>query len=55
MLTLRIIVVGFALLIAAQSNFQVYMPEAAVTEIPNPMNFTLANFGHIPYGRTIVG
>lgn len=31
------------------------MPECASKQFDEPIKYTLANFGHIPYGRTIVG
>lgn len=31
------------------------MPTCASTEMSQQVNYTLANFGHIPYGRTIIG
>ena len=38
-----------------ESRFDVYMPTCATEKIPNQINYTLANFGHILYGRTIIG
>lgn len=39
----------------SQSSLQVYMPICAVNEINGLLNYTLANFGHIHYGATIIG
>lgn len=39
----------------SHSSLQVYMPMCSVTEVPGLLNHTLANFGHIPYGKTIIG
>ena len=43
------------LLVFAHTRFEVYMPTCATTQIKEPIKYTLANFGHILYGRTIVG
>ena len=37
------------------SKFIPYMPVCAVQEIKSEISYTLANFGHILYGRTVVG
>ncbi len=34
---------------------EVYIPECARIIIPSNINYTLSNFGYIPYGETIVG
>lgn len=39
----------------SMGSLEVYMPVCATTEITQPINYTLANFGHILYGRTIIG
>jgi hypothetical protein len=38
-----------------QCSLQTYMPMCAVNEMPDQINYTLANFGHILYGRTVIG
>lgn len=39
----------------ASSSFVPYMPVCAVQEMRTKVDYTLANFGHILYGRTVVG
>ncbi len=55
MKTLQISTLLFFLISLALGSLQVYMPQCAVNELPNPINYTLANFGHILYGRTVIG
>lgn len=50
-----IIFLAFSLISLAHSTLSVYMNACAKTEITKDINYTLANFGHIPYGRTIIG
>jgi len=35
-------------------TFQIYSPEAAKNMLPGEIDFTIANFGHIPYGSTLI-
>lgn len=44
-----------ALFTISQSFLEVYIPECAHKIIPNNINYTLANFGYIPYGESFVG
>lgn len=53
--SIKIWLLSFTLIMVSYSTLQVYMPMCAVTEIPGLVNHTLANFGHILYGRTIIG
>lgn len=55
MKALTTILLSFLALTATHSTLQVYMPICAVTEINGLVNYTLANFGHILYGRTTIG
>lgn len=43
------------LLVLASSRLDVYMPTCATKKFESNINYTLANFGHILYGRTLVG
>ena len=43
------------LLMVCESRLDVYMPTCASKEFDANINYTLANFGHILYGRTLVG
>lgn len=52
---LKSALVALSLLALARSNLIAYMPTCAVQEIKTNIDYTLANFGHILYGRTIVG
>lgn len=38
----------------ALGSFQVYAPEEAKNMLPTNIHFTIANFGHVPYGTTLV-
>ena len=51
----QISILLFFLISVALGSLQVYMPKCASDELTNSINYTLANFGHIPYGRTIIG
>lgn len=55
MKTKQISIVLFFLITVALGSLQVYMPKCASDQLTNSINYTLANFGHIPYGRTIIG
>jgi hypothetical protein len=55
MIQLKTILFSFILVMITLSTLQVYMTSCAVTEISNTIDYTLANFGHILYGRTIIG
>lgn len=55
MIQLKLCVLSLILIMASHSSLQVYMPMCSVTEVPGLLNHTLANFGHIPYGKTIIG
>jgi|JI6StandDraft_1071083.scaffolds.fasta_scaffold30606_2 hypothetical protein len=35
-------------------SFQIYSPESAKTILPSEIHYTIANFGHIPYGSTLI-
>lgn len=55
-MTIRQILCLAALLITLHANFSVYMPQCAVSEFKDQyINYTLANFGHIPYGSSLIG
>lgn len=41
--------------ITVNCRFEVYMPVCASEKMAKPLEYTLANFGHILYGQTIVG
>jgi hypothetical protein len=43
------------LVVLATSRLEVYMPVCASSKISKPIQYTLANFGHILYGQTIIG
>lgn len=43
------------LLCIANCSFQVYSPDKAKEEVPGEIHYTVANFGHIPYGSTLIG
>lgn len=43
------------LVVSLKANFLAYMPLCAVKELKTPIEYTLANFGHILYGQTVVG
>lgn len=43
------------LVVLATSKLEVYMPVCASSKISKPIQYTLANFGHILYGQTIIG
>lgn len=55
MINTRSCVIALLLITVGYSALQVYMPMYAVNEVAGLVNYTLANFGHIPYGRTIIG
>ena len=38
----------------AHATLKVYSPAALSDEIPSGIKYSLANFGHIPYGRTLI-
>lgn len=35
--------------------FQIYSPDSAKSALPQNIPYTIANFGHIPYGSTLIG
>jgi hypothetical protein len=37
------------------ASFQVYSPDEAKELVPGEITYTIANFGHIPYGKTLMG
>lgn len=43
------------LIILATSSLQVYSPECAVKRFSKLIEYTLSNFGDIPYGEVIIG
>lgn len=49
------IVLVLGLMILIESRFEVYMPKCAADKFEKDIEYTLANFGHILYGRSIVG
>lgn len=44
-----------ALTILSSATLQVYSPECAVKRFKNTIEYTLSNFGEIPYGEVIMG
>ncbi len=44
-----------SILIISNCYLEVYIPECARRIIPYNLNYTLANFGYIPYGESFVG
>lgn len=48
-------IVILALVWMAAAVLQVYSPACSVDKIPNSIEYTLSNFGEIPYGETIIG
>lgn len=45
----------FALVLLASASLQVYSPECAVSRFPKLIEYTLSNFGYIPYGEILIG
>lgn len=43
------------LVVSGLGSLNVYMPICAAEKIQESLNYTLANFGHIPYGKTVIG
>lgn len=43
-----------ALFCSVLCSFQIYSPESAKTALPQEISYTIANFGHIPYGSTLI-
>ena len=41
--------------LATYDQFQIYSPSCAVKRLPTPINYSLSNFGVIPYGETFFG
>ena len=44
-----------SLIIGAISTIQVYSPVCATQMLQKPIDYTLSNFGVIPYGEVIIG
>lgn len=44
-----------SLIILASASLQVYSPECAVKRFSKLIEYTLSNFGEIPYGQVIIG
>lgn len=44
-----------ALISTCLSSLQVYSPECAVSRFPKLIDYTLSNFGDIPYGEILLG
>ena len=49
------VILTLAAIVVASANFVPYSPKCAVQKIEKEIPYTLANFGHILYGRSIVG
>lgn len=47
-------VIAAVLVCTALSSFQIYSPESAKNLLPDEIRYTIANFGHIPYGSTFI-
>lgn len=45
----------FSVLALSYSSLVVYKPTNLATSNPEEISYTIANFGHIPYGKTLVG
>ena len=43
------------MMMVIQGRFEVSMPTCAANKFDKDIQYTLANFGHILYGRSIVG
>ena len=43
------------ILYLAGATLQVYSPECKRLGIPGQIEYTLSNFGEIPYGQTVIG
>ena len=39
----------------ANAYMEVYIPDCARKIIPDGLNYTLSNFGYIPYGESSIG
>ena len=41
--------------ILAQPSLVIYQPQNIAANNPQEFSYTIANFGHIPYGKTMIG
>lgn len=51
---LLIIVFSFVCLSFIDCTLKVYSPNTLADELPSGIKYSIANFGHIPYGRTLI-
>ena len=51
----RYLIVLVSLVSLASSSLVVYKPSTVAANYPEQFSYTIANFGHIPYGKTLVG
>jgi hypothetical protein len=49
------LITAVSLLAFSNAYLEVYLPECARKLIPDGMNYTLSNFGYIPYGESSIG
>jgi len=47
--------VSICLLVGVLATLQVYSPTCAASRFDKPIEYTLSNFGDIPYGQTLIG
>jgi hypothetical protein len=48
-------VLAISLLTVALATLEVYSPSAVREQFNGTINYTVGNFGHIPFGKTLVG
>ena len=49
------LILALVLFLPSYSYLDVYIPECGRLIIPKNINYTLSNFGYIPYGESFVG
>ena len=49
------LIVTLCMFALTNAYMEIYIPECARKIIPDGVNYTLANFGYIPYGETAIG
>ena len=55
MKTLVYVLFVFTILNLSHSSLVIYQPTNFAEKNTEDFNYTIANFGHIPYGKTLVG
>lgn len=52
---MKLFILAAVLLIVSRCELKVYYPSTLSDQFTNGIKYSLANFGHIPYGRTLIG